>query len=288
MNTLNAIGCGRVGKTLARLGTEHRVFRVGCVLNRSLESGQRAVDFVGGGRAVDDYPSLEPAELVMISASDEAIEPCCRRLVEADSLGRGAIVFHCSGSLPSSILEPAKAQGALIASVHPVKSFADPGRAVDTFEGTFCAIEGDAAACDVLRDALARCGAVPFSVDPRQKTVYHAGTVFVCNYLVALLEVGLQCFDRAGIPRATAMEIIGPIVEGTAKNFFELGPVRSLTGPIARGEASVVERQREALGACDERAERLYQLLGQVAAELSAAQGNADEGALEAIRELLK
>jgi len=287
VKTINVIGCGNVGKTLARLWTDHRVFQVQCVLNRSLESGRRAVEFVGSGRAVRSYDEVQRADLVMISASDEAIETCCRQLCDAELVGEGVLVFHGSGSLPSTLLEPAKSRGALIGSVHPVKSFADPARAVETFAGTFCAIEGDRQACDVLGDAMGRCGATAFPVDPQFKTVYHAGTVFACNYLVALLEVGLRCFEQAGIPRETALEIIEPIVHGTARNVFELGPVQALTGPIARGEASVVRRQCEALGAWDERVERIYKALGQVATELSAAQGSAEPDALDAISESL-
>ena len=287
MKTINVIGCGNVGKTLSRLWTENRVFKVQSILNRSLQSSLRAVEFVGGGRAVDDYAQMEPADLVMISASDEAIETCCRQLCRAGLLDQGVVVFHLSGSLPSALLEPAKSHGALVASVHPVKSFADPSRAVETFAGTYCAIEGDPEACEVIRDALRRCGATTFDVDPEFKTIYHAATVVVCNYLVALMEVGLRCFEQAGIPRETAVEVIRPIVSGTVSNLFELGPVRALTGPIARGEPSVVQRQCEALGGWDEAIQRVYKSLGQVAVELSAAQGNADPDTLAAIKGIL-
>jgi predicted short-subunit dehydrogenase-like oxidoreductase (DUF2520 family) len=288
VNTINVIGCGNVGKTLARLWTEHRVFQVRIILNRSLESGRRAVEFVGAGRAVRGYRELEPADAIMISASDEAIETCCRQLRDAEVLHEGVVVFHCSGSLPSTLLAAAKSQAALIASVHPVKSFADPASAARTFAGTFCAIEGDTGACDLLGDALSRIGATTFPVDPQFKTVYHAGTVFVSNYLVALVEVGLRCFQQAGIPRETATQILEPIVMGTASNTFALGPVRALTGPIARGESSVVERQHRALGEWNDLVEHLYTALGQVAIDLSAAQGHANPDALAAIKEILR
>jgi predicted short-subunit dehydrogenase-like oxidoreductase (DUF2520 family) len=284
---VNVIGCGSVGKTLSRLWTEHRVFHVRCVLNRSPESARRAVEFVGSGRAVADYPSLEPADLVMISALDEAIAPCCRQLCETGIVREGVVVFHCSGSLPSTLLEPASARGARVASVHPVKSFADPARAVESFAGTFCALEGDPQACDLLGDALARVGATAFTVDPRFKPVYHAGTVFACNYLIALVEIALRCFSQAGIARETAVEILRPIVHGTVGNVFELGPARALTGPIARGETSVVARQLEALDEWDESIRCLYQRLGRIATDLSASQGNAAAEALDRIKELL-
>jgi predicted short-subunit dehydrogenase-like oxidoreductase (DUF2520 family) len=287
VKTLNVIGCGSVGKTLSRLWTRHGVFRVQSVLNRSLERGSRAVQFVGAGRAVDDYARLDPADLVMIATSDEAIETCCRRLCESGVLTEGVIVFHTSGSLPSTLLEPAKSQGALVASLHPVKSFADPARAAETFAGTFCALEGDPQACDAIREALRPCGATTFPVDPEFKTIYHAATVVTSNYLVALMEVALRCFEKAGIDRATALELMQPIATGTASNLFELGPVRALTGPIARGEPSVVERQSKTLGQWDASIQSVYKALGQIALDLSTQQGNAPSDALAAIKKTL-
>ena len=287
MKTLNVIGCGRVGKTLARLWTERNVFVVRSVLNRSRESGLRAVDFIGAGRAAKDYDQLEPADLVMISAPDDAIAACCEQLCRTGVLGSGVIVFHCSGSLPSTVLEPAGRHNAWIASAHPVKSFAEPRVALETFAGTFCALEGDPQACEVLRGALQRCGAVPFSVAPQSKTIYHAATVFLCNYLAALMEVGLRCFERAGVCRETAVKVAEPLVRETVDNLVRLGPIGALTGPIARGEVSVVARQAETLGQWDAHIGGLYKALGQVALELSAAQGNASPESLAAIRALL-
>jgi predicted short-subunit dehydrogenase-like oxidoreductase (DUF2520 family) len=245
------------------------------------------VEFVGRGRPVAGYDELERADLVMISASDEALQTCAGQVAESGILDPAVVVFHVSGSLPSSLLGAAKSHGALVASVHPVKSFADPARAVDSFAGTFCAVEGDGPACDVLRDALGQCGARTFQVDPRQKTIYHAATVLASNYLVALMEVGLRCFDKAGVSRQTALEVMEPIVRGTVENVFELGPVRALTGPIARGEPSVVARQAEALGQWDELVEALYKRLGQVAVDLASAQKNAAPDALAVMRKML-
>lgn len=286
--TLNVIGCGNVGKTLTRLWTRHHVFQVEAILNRSLESGSRAVRFAGRGRAIDSYAQMERADLVMISTSDEAIETCCAELCQTGTLAPGVIVFHCSGSLPSTLLEPARSAGASIASIHPVKSFAEPVRAAETFAGTYCALEGDPQACQVLRNALERCGAITFHVEPEFKTIYHAATVVVCNYLVALVEAGLRCFEKAGISRQIASRIIQPIVSGTVTNVFELDPVRALTGPIARGEASVVRQQCEALARWDETIHRIYQSLGRIALELSAAQGSAHADALRAIERILQ
>ena len=288
MKTLNVIGCGHVGKTLSRLWAEKGVFDIGCVVNRSLASSRRAVKFVGSGRAVSSYAEIEKADLVMISTADEAIEACCLDLCDLGILAQGSIVFHTSGSLPSGLLDSAAARGASIASIHPVKSFADPLSAVQTFAGTYCALEGDPEACNVLGDALERLGATTFQVEPEFKTVYHAANVIVCNYLIALLETGLRCFEKAGLSRPTAMRVMEPLVRESTANLFRLGPAAALTGPIARGETSVVQRQCEAIGDWDQAIERVYRSLGRIAVEVAAAKGHADAESLAAIEKLLR
>jgi predicted short-subunit dehydrogenase-like oxidoreductase (DUF2520 family) len=222
------------------------------------------------------------------SAADGAIEGCCRGLCDAGVLAAGMIVFHCSGALASSLLEPARAQGASIASLHPVKSFADPAAAVETFPGTFCAIEGDTRACAVLGDAVRRSGGEVFTVNPRQKTIYHAATVFASNYLVALMKTALQCLEKSGVPGQPALEVLRPLVASVVANVCDSGPVRALTGPIARGEVSVVAKQCEALGQWDAAIQDLYKALGRVALDLAAAEGSAPPEALAAIRNLLR
>ena len=286
--TLNVIGGGKVGKTLARLWSRLDLVRVEAIVNRSPASAREAVEFVGQGRAVEHCAEMPKADAVMISTTDEAIEPCCAALAAAGLLGPGVVVFHGSGSLPSTVLGPARSAGAQVASIHPVKSFADPARAVETFAGTYCALEGDPDACDLLRGILKRCGAIPFDVRPDMKTLYHAGTVVVCNYLVALVEAGLRCFEEAGIPRETATRIVRPIVEETVANVFALGPVAALTGPVARGEAAVVARQCEAIGLWNRDMQNLYKTLGRVALDLSRARGRAAAEALEAIESVFR
>lgn len=288
MKTLNVIGCGHVGKTLSRLWSENGVFQIGSVVNRSLASSQAAAEFVGSGRAVSSIAEIETADLVMISTPDAAIDFCCRELSDTPTLKQGSIVFHTSGSLPSTVLDSARLRGASIASLHPVKSFADPLSAVATFAGTYCALEGDPAACEVLGGAMERLGATTFPVESEFKTIYHAANVMVCNYLVALLETGLRCFEKAGLSRPTALCVMEPLVKESTANLFRLGPAAALTGPIARGETSVVQRQCAAIAEWDQAIASVYRSLGRIAVEVAAAKGHAGLENLAAIERLLR
>ena len=135
---------------------------------------------------------------------------------------------------------------------------------------------------------MERCGARTFSIEPQSKAIYHAGTVFACNYLVALVEIGLRCFQRAGLDRTNALQILRPIVRDTVENVFRLGPARALTGPIARGECAVVASQCAALAEWDPEMERLYRALGRTALDLLAVEGRASAETLAAINEILR
>lgn len=288
MKTLNIIGAGRVGRTLAALWHRQRVFEIQDVSNRTPHSARDAAAFIGAGRAADGLAAMRPAEVWLIATPDRDLSRAAKSLSDAGVLRAGDVVFQCSGALPSSELRAVIAGCVQIASVHPLKSFADPAAAVSTFAGAYCAVEGDAAALALLQPAFEQIGARVTEIDPRFKTVYHAASVIVCNYLTALMEAGLRCFDKAGLPRATASVMMEPLVRETVDNVFKLGTVKALTGPIARGDTAVVERQLTALGEFDPHIAEIYRALGAVAVELALARGEASEEAVAAFRKLLR
>lgn len=285
---LNFIGCGNTGKTLARLWSQQGTFEIGDILNRSEKSALTAVEFIDAGQAVGSLAAIKLADVFLIATPDNNIEESCDALSTSGLLQPGTIVFHCSGALSSDVLQSAKQQGAYIASVHPVKSFADPGSSIKTFVGTFCGVEGDEEALNVLGPAFESIGASTFAVNPEFKTLYHAASVMVCNYLTALLEVGIQAYTKAGLERDTAMQVMQPIVQGTVDNIFRLGTTNALTGPIARGDDDLVSRQLDAIRDWHPQYADLYRDLGRVALELSRQQGNASDTALLALAGLLE
>lgn len=284
---VNFIGCGAVGQVVGRLFHAAGIFRIGDILNRSMESGGQAAAFIGAGTAVPALASMRPADIFIIAASDDAIAGCAESLAASGLIREGAVVCHLSGALPSDVLAPVRGLGGAAASVHPVKSFADRAASADGFGGTWCGIEGDAPAVALLTDAFKAIGGRIFSVDPRFKTVYHAGSVLVCNYLTALIEAGVRAYEKGGLSGDVALQVMEPLVRGTLDNIFRVGTARALTGPIARGDVSVVSRQLAALEEWDHEMAHIYRLLGRVALELSRQAGKAPERSLLLLDQLL-
>ncbi len=288
MKTLNIIGAGRVGRTLASLWEEKRTFVIGDVLDRTPAGAREAVAFIGDGRAVNNISEMQAADVWMLTPQDAAIVSCGDALAASGLLRAGDIVFHCSGAMPSTELKTALACGAHVAGVHPLKSFADPRDAVRNFTGTYCAAEGARDALEVLKPAFERIGARVSEIDAQFKTIYHTASVIVCNYLTALMEAGLKCYEKSGLPRETASAMMEPLVRETVDNVFRMGTVKALTGPIARGDHAVVAKQMQALAEWDPRLAVLYRELGAIAVDLSRAQGEAGGEALAELSKILK
>lgn len=287
MKTLNIIGSGRVGRACGRMWAEAGVFGIQDVLTRSRESAGEAVRFIGAGQAVGSLAEMRGADVWMIATRDDAIVPSCRTLAESGKITPDDVVFHVSGATPSSELKPAKERGALIASVHPIKTFTDAEQAVQSFPGTYCSAEGDPEALRVLRPAFEKIGAKVFDIASGLKSIYHAGGVFSCNYLVALIEQALRAHEKAGIPRAASLKALEPMVRETVDAIFEKGPARALTGPISRGDVATVRRQLAAVEAWDAAAGGLYRGLGLIAVALAEADGRLDAAHAKELRAAL-
>lgn len=288
MQRLNIIGCGHVARSIGRLLHEQGVFALGDVLCRSRTSACRGVAFMRAGRAVAELGEMRRADVFMLGVPDDHIQACAQRLARSGLLAPGNIVFHFSGSLPSSELDSVTAYGALTASIHPIKSFADPEGSCRTFAGTYCGIEGDAAAVGVLTRGFEGIGGKVIPIDAANKDIYHAASVFVCNYVTALLEVGLRCYMKAGLDREAARDIMAPLVRETVENVLRLDTVKGLTGPVARGDHGVVARELNALENWDPDLGELYRGLGKIALDLSTLQGNASEASLKILRDTLR
>ncbi|MGV8900258.1 MAG: Rossmann-like and DUF2520 domain-containing protein [Burkholderiaceae bacterium] len=266
---LNIIGCGRVGRVLGRLFAQQNGLLVQDVLTRSKASASDAVAFIGAGRACADMAGLRVADITLLGVQDDQITATCAALAARGLLHADSVVFHCSGALSSEALSGARTCGAAVASVHPVRSFADAETVAHNFPGTFCGVEGDARALQILQPALLAIGAQPVLLDANAKTLYHAASVFACNYLTTIVDTALRAYNAAGIAPDLARQMAQPLITETLANIFKLGPEQALTGPIARGDLATVAKQQAAVAAWDSTAGTLYAALAEATKQLA-------------------
>lgn len=219
----------------------------------------RRIDVIGSGRvgaAVAarlrerglDLESGDP-EVVLLCVPDGAIPDV------AVSIAPGPWVAHVSGATPLAALAPHKRRF----GVHPLQTFTR-GRGPDQLDGAWAAVtsddDGGRAAGFWLAETL---GLTPFALEEESRTVYHAGAVFVSNYLVTLHRAAELLFESAGAPPA-ALE---PLMRRTIENHFEL------TGPISRGDWATLDAHRAAIHAERPELDDLYETLADATLELA-------------------
>lgn len=264
MLSLNIIGAGRLGTTLGYLFHTQGLLDVVGVHNRSEASSRQAIDFIGAGT----YKALIPADITLIATPDDAIEEACAFLCRSNAIKPGAIVFHCSGSRTSDSLAEVKLHGAYTASIHPMKSFADPNLSILNFNGTYCAIEGDEDALQLLEPLFREIGAITYKVRKEQKALYHAAGVFASNYLVTLYDQAMECMTRAGVDDAMAASVMIHLMKGTLANLETSRSAKtSLTGPLKRGDVATIQSHLKSMETPQQKA--LYAQLAQASFHLT-------------------
>jgi len=261
MFTVSIIGTGALGKTLGCLLVKHQLATIAGIYNRTTVRSLEGKAFIGEGEIFSDIKALPPADLILITTPDDAIESTVKCLAEHPHLQPGSVVVHCSGALSSDVLHAMKARGCWVMSMHPMRSFADPALSVAQYAGTFCAMEGDAQAIAVMAPLFEAIGAITYVVNKAQKALYHAAGVFASNYVVTLAKEAQICLQQAGVDDALAMQVIVQLMKGTVSNLEKtLSPEAALTGPIQRGDLVTLQQHLEALDNVEQKT--LYRLLG--------------------------
>jgi predicted short-subunit dehydrogenase-like oxidoreductase (DUF2520 family) len=269
--TLNLVGAGRVGQTLARLWRAQGVFSIQDVRTTSLSSAQAACAVIGAGHAAESLSDMRAADIWMLAVPDALLADCGVALAAAgaSSDSPAPIVFHCSGAQTASVLAPLADLGWRVASAHCLLSFASVSAALQQFPGTPCALEGDAATCAGLRPAFTAIGAQCFDIASADKLLYHAAAVFATNFLPVLQATAEDLWRSTGMPAELIPHLRESLLRNAVANITTLGPQAALTGPSARGDTAAIARQGAAVTQWDAPSGAAYDALSALALRLA-------------------
>ncbi len=282
------IGAGKVGTALASLWHAQGA-DVAAVSGRTLRSGLDMARAAGldPSTAQDRVRTLRSADLVFLTVPDDAIGPLCREIAEQGGWRAGQGVVHCSGALPSDVLQPAREAGARVASFHPLQAFANLQAALEHLPGSTFALEGDpdlVAQLDMLVEAL---DGTAIHLKSEEKTIYHAAATIASNYTVTLAALASDLLMQEGIAPDinTALRYLLPLLKGTVNNLDTLGLPGALTGPLARGDAGTVARHIKALEECAPDLASLYRHLARLTLPLAQEKGHLDKATMKKLKE---
>ena len=115
---------------------------------------------------------------------------------------------------------------------------------------------------------MAAIGGQDFEIESAKKPLYHAAAVFCSNFTVVLQGVAQEAWRESGVPAELLAPLTQALLQSSVANVAKLGPAEALTGPAARGDTAVVQRQGEVVQAWHGQAGEVYQLLSDMATKL--------------------
>ncbi len=262
--------------------------KVGQSLTQAFAQQGFAVNNIGRS-LLAQTEAVEHADIVLICVDDASIQSVCDQL--APSFKTDCVVCHCSGSLDSQVLLSAKLKGCSIASTHPLNTFPNLEDSLLLFSsdqhGSYLYVEGDDQALQALLPTFETIGFTCLTIERDAKPLYHAACVFASNYLVSLMDMSLESAAAAGLDRRQFWLSLQPIIRATIENIGHKGISESLSGPIARGEHSIVSAHVQHLNKQSESLKNNYVDLGLRALKIAIEKDELSTKQLDALRKTL-
>lgn len=264
------IGAGRVGLSLVKvLWKNFKIISI-CEKNEK-EIGKfrkeyKSLEYIG----TNPYSASINADVIFITTQDDFIEKVCNEIFENRDI-RDKYVFHCSGSLPSTILNSAKKNNCYIGSMHPLQTVPDEIKGPENLKKAYFCLEGDNEAVEVAKKIVEKISGKYFIISPENKSLYHLGAVFSSNFINTMAYIGFKIYEKIGIVKDDKefLEIISPLIDGAINGIKSYGIYKSLTGPIVRGDVNTLKRHVEGINKDYPEIRNLYKEICKITVELA-------------------
>lgn len=242
------IGVGNLGSSIARF-----LHELGASPYSIISKNQEVVEQLGyethtiiSGTKVDDLH--RESTVIFLTVPDDQIGKTALALSKILFFDwNDVLVVHCSGSLSPSLLDPLRRLGATIGSLHPVQTFPTRKEPSSRFHQIYWGITGQPEVIAKLKDVVHLLKGSAVIIPENAKPIYHMACVMASNYMVTVVNMVAESLASCGLKREEAFKIIQPLLSGTLQNLTHLPIESALTGPIARGELSVLKTHVEEL-----------------------------------------
>lgn len=295
---LCVIGAGRVGTTVSYTLAEKELpnIKLKAISSRSMESLNRAKKILGSKAAGviftrENSKAVSMANCILICTPDDVINSVCSDIFKDKSKDfKNYYAIHFSGSKSLEVLNSARAAGAEIASIHPLKSFASIEEAIKSLPGTIFGITYSSTESKKMAEFLVKSlGGEIIEVENNKKPLYHAAACVASNYLVTLINYAVLIHKKMGIKPEDSLKGLMGLVEGTVSNIKKMGTEKSLTGPIARGDIGTIKEHVKSFNEFFSKEDSaLYRMMGIETSKIAHQNKWIKESTVEELKEILK
>ena len=269
--TVSIIGPGRLGVALG-IALHSVGYQIVSLVGRRPKQLRKAAKVLDVSvetlvaKALDGY---QPSDLVIVAVPDDRITEVADELAHLD-IQRPTTILHTSGALSSSVFSNLAKKGWRTGSFHPLASISEPVAGAQLLKKAFWCIEGGTHATRLARRLVKDLGGQSFSIQSKDKPLYHAAAVMTSGNVTALFDVALQMLESCGLSRSKAQKVLLPLLESAVANLISASPSEALTGTYARGDLATLELHLAAMSKKEmQEALKLYQILGEHSLKLA-------------------
>lgn len=244
------LGSGNVATHLAT-ALHDAGHEVAAIWSRTAEHAQQLADRINGAEAFCDMELLPEADTYIISVKDDALVNVSQQL--SSSKGRGCgVVLHTAGTLPMDLLKPHfDSYGVL----YPMQTFSK-AKAVDFSVIPMFTEGSDENALSCAKQLAGGISNSVYDLTSEQRKHLHLAAVWACNFVNHCYAIADDELKKVGLP----FSVMLPLINETAAKIQQLSPREAQTGPAARWDTDVMERQKLLLKD-NERLRTIYELM---------------------------
>ncbi len=258
------IGAGRAGRTLSSMLSTSGITVSGIVGRQSADERRAEL-----GRVADSGTAFQ----LVFAVQDDLLPEVTQEFGKLRSDWSSALVWHCAGGVPRTVLSPFAERGAETAVLHPCYPISSPLASLPRGRIVAYTLEAGPTCLSYFEELVDSWEGVLITVSNLQRELYHAGNVLAAGHVVSLLLAAEHTLTRSGLRKESAHAVIRSLIAGSTANLERvvdggesLGSI--LTGPFVRDDIKVIRRQHGALQQLLPELGELYTLLGKLGVSL--------------------
>ena len=265
------IGAGKVGFSLGKYLKENSIDISG-YYSKSQHSSKEAAIFTNTRQYNNLEDLIKNSDAIFITTPDNQIADVWNEVKKLPI--KEKLICHCSGSISSEVFSNINNHGAYGYSIHPMFAISDKYNSYKDLSQAFITIEGNEKHIEYLKMLFSHLGNDVAIINKENKILYHAASVTVSNLVLGLINNGVNYLEECGFTKEMAIKALYPLIENNLRNIKERGAVKSLTGPIERGDLSTVINH---LNVIREEDKELYRLLSKNILKIAKVNKNLEE-----------
>ncbi|MDT5120728.1 MAG: hypothetical protein QOC96_210 [Acidobacteriota bacterium] len=298
--TISIVGAGRMGTALA-LALSSCGYKIEAIVARRKLQAQRAAGLIEGVQPLalttGQFDQIPDSDILFITTPDDGIESVADQLARVYTRRHArrkrmpflGAALHASGALSSTVLHSLRDAGFATGSLHPLVSVSDSVSGAASLRSAFFCVEGDARSRHTARYLVSALGAESFTIQAKDKVLYHAAAVLASGHVTALFDIAAEMLTYCGLTEERARAVLLPLLSSTLENLSRSDPAHALTGTFARADTRTVRKHLQALHSFGLRdALAAYTLLGQRSLLLSAKNKRAIKNKFAALEKIAR